>query len=68
MNLSPSYLKVGIKPPECKYSNWDEFYENPDEVVLTVADGYTMNRGVKKVDIIPKYKLLNQKKKELILN
>ena len=32
-----------------------------------MADGYTMNRGGKKNDIIPKYKLLNQKKKGIDL-
>ena len=67
INLTPSFLKVGTKPPECKYSNWDQFYEDPDNVALQVADGYTMNTGGKKVDIIPKYKLMNEKKKELNL-
>jgi hypothetical protein len=52
-------LKVGIKPPECKYSNWDEFYENSDEVILKVADGFTMNRGGKIVDIFQKKMLIN---------
>jgi len=42
-------LKKSEKPSHCKYSNWDEYIHNPDEVKPKLKDGLKVNTGGRKL-------------------
>ena len=41
-------MKKSVKPLDCKYSNWDEYINNPDEVKPKLKEGSKVNTGGRK--------------------
>ena len=47
-------MKKSEKPSHCKYSNWDEYIHNPDEVKPKIKEGSTVNTGGRKsIELVP---------------